>query len=96
MEKKQAATKLITKHQLGDIDDKYLKKLITESVANADPLTSIKHKHLTTLESKLNFQAIEAYEIALHVNFQPVLVKDFLKIIVSTFNANVASLTATR
>lgn len=67
---------------LGDVDEKFLKKLIKQSVLNADPENAkIRLRSMTTREQKLSPLVIEAYEIALYVNFQPVLIKKFLKVV---------------
>lgn len=59
-----------------------MKKQVKRSVINADPETAkTRYNNLTTRERKLSHDIIEAYEIALHINFQPVLVKKFIKLI---------------
>ena len=79
---------LLTSHfksssvQVGDIDEAFLKNAIKESIANAEPeRAKIILKNMTTREQKINPQIIEAYEIAFYINFQPVLVKPFIKIV---------------
>ena len=74
-----------TNTQLGDLDATYLKKRIQESIKTADP-TDKRWKHQSTKEAKLNHQAIEAYEIAFFVNFQPLMVKEFIKIMINQLN----------
>jgi len=54
---------------LGDVDEKYIKKLIKKSCLNADPKTQIISPHLTSQEKSMNIPLIETYEIGLHVNF---------------------------
>ena len=60
-------------------DSKAFKNLIKQSLKNV--AESEKSQNQTSLSDKLDRQAIEAYEIAFHINFEPTLVKQFCKIV---------------
>lgn len=61
-----------------DKDHKKFKDLIKASIKAAEDMNSSERSHLkTTQELKLNQNLISAYELALHVNFEPSLIRTF-------------------
>ena len=64
-----------------EINEDHLKNLIKTSIINADPKTMQITGHVPSRDKVLSKQTIEAYEIAFTINFQPALLKHFLKII---------------
>lgn len=63
-------------------DEKFLKELIKTSVKKAEEnASSYQQKNSNSANSRLNIGLIEAYEIGLLLNFQPLLMKRFLSIV---------------
>ena len=56
-------------------EDKQFKKLIKASVANAESSEVKSRQNWDSSSLKRNDALIEAYEIAFHVNFQPMFIK---------------------
>tara|TARA_B110000285_G_C14752684_1_gene435918 strand:+ start:62 stop:451 length:390 start_codon:yes stop_codon:yes gene_type:complete len=62
-------------------DEKFLKKLLKDSLERAETLSKNLSENQGGSDALLDHNLISAYEIGFHINFQPLLVKRFVKIV---------------